>query len=174
MIVAWLVWGACATAPAPQAESAAEPCDACEGACLSTHTPNTSRNHVSGPVDYAEDPPSSGDHNPCWAEWGVHTETVPVENWVHNLEHGGVVFLVDCPDGCEAERAELEAYVLGLPEGRGLLTPYSGAPQPFTVVAWEHKLELGCLDLEAIAAFYDAHVGRAPEDTPSGPAAECM
>src|SRR5260221_8549375 len=60
-------------------------CDACEDAkCV------TSYNHVLGPVSYPDPPPVGGDHYPCWAKWGVHTEVVPPERWVHNLEHGGI------------------------------------------------------------------------------------
>lgn len=156
------------------AAQTSEPCASCDGDCATTSTPNESRSHVSGDVVYADEPPSSGNHNPCWAAWGVHAESVAAENWVHNLEHGGVVFLWDCPDGCDAEVAELQTYVESLPEGRALMTPYEPAVSRFTVVAWEHKLELGCLDLDAIAAFYEAHVGQGPEDTMSDPAAECM
>lgn len=154
--------------------SVVEACEACGGDCVTTYTPNVSRQHVTDDVEYASEPPSSGDHNPCWAAWGDHAEQVPAENWVHNLEHGAVVFLWDCPDGCEEELTELRAYVATLPEGRTLTSPYEPASTRFTVLAWEHRLELECLDLATIAAFYEAHVGHAPEDTPADPSAECM
>jgi len=55
--------------------------------------PVESASHLLGPIDYPDPPPAGGDHNPCWTTWGVHADVVPVERWVHNLEHGGVVYL---------------------------------------------------------------------------------
>src|SRR5262245_37498434 len=55
-------------------------CDACE-----EELPVTSANHITGPIDYEDVPPAGGNHNPCWANWGVHAEVLPAENWVHNL-----------------------------------------------------------------------------------------
>jgi hypothetical protein len=42
---------------------------------------------------YPHNPPIAGLHYWVWAKWGVHTEVVPRGYWVHNLEHGAVVFL---------------------------------------------------------------------------------
>lgn len=152
------------------------PCDLCGGLCFATWEPNESRQHVEGDVAYDQEPPTSGDHNACWAAWGAHTEQVAAENWVHNLEHGGIVFLHDCPEGtdCSAELTELDTYTATLPEGRWVSSPYKAAPLPWSVVAWEYELELGCFDLDALSVFYETHVGRGPEDTMSAPSAACM
>jgi hypothetical protein len=42
---------------------------------------------------YRHNPPVAGEHYPIWARWRIHEQTVPRGYWVHNLEHGGVVFL---------------------------------------------------------------------------------
>ncbi len=151
-----------------------EACDACEGDCVTTFTPAAAADHDTADLTYADEPPTSGDHHPCWTAWGVHTEAVAAENWVHNLEHGGIVFLYDCPGGCDAEVAELATWVSGLTPGRAVLTPYEPSEAQFTAVAWEHKLELACFDLPSLAAFFDAHVGKGPEDVLSDPSAACM
>lgn len=151
------------------------PCELCSGLCYETYAPSVASGHVSGDVVYLDEPPTSGDHNPCWAEWGVHTEEVAAENWVHNLEHGGVVFLYDCPDDtCAEEVAALVAYVESLGTGTALLSPYAPADLPFTALSWEHRLELGCFELASLQAFYVEHVGRAPEDLTAGPGSSCM
>jgi hypothetical protein len=162
-------------------ESGGEPvytvtaCAACDGACEETEGVPGAAAHVEGAVDYAETPPLGGDHNACWATWGVHEDEVPPENWVHNMEHGGVVVLVDCPgDTCSAEWDQLADWVGGLPEGRAILTRTDTADFPFTVVSWGYRLELGCLDLALIQAFFDAHVGQGPEDVTAAPGAGCM
>jgi hypothetical protein len=134
--------------------------------------PITSASHVDGDIEYSDSPPAGGDHNRCWATWGVHTEAVRDENWVHNLEHGGIVFLYNCPAGCDVERTELE----GFAEGRTmmLVTPFSEMPKKFAAVAWGWRLVADCLDMEAFAAFYDAHVDNAPESIASNPSSGCL
>lgn len=149
-------------------------CDACEADCLSDIVESTSAEHVEGDLDYPDSPPSSGDHSRCWAEWGVHTDDeVPPENWVHNLEHGGVAFLYQTSVGYEAEVAELATYVGGLPHGRALLTAYPDMEWAFAVVSWEHRVRLSCYDLPTMKAFYTANVGHGPEDSLDDPTEDC-
>lgn len=149
------------------------PCDACDGACVEDVLPLRGRTHVTGDVVYADAPPASGDHHACWAEWGVHADVVTPEQWVHNLEHGGVAFLHQC-SGCDEDVATLSALVQGLDQGRALLTAYDDETieQPFAAVAWQHRLLLGCVDTAALTDFFDANVGHGPEDTPAPPG--CM
>jgi hypothetical protein len=49
------------------------------------------------PISYLSNPPASGPHWPWPANWGMHAGIVPHEWWVHNLEHGGIVLLYNCP-----------------------------------------------------------------------------
>ncbi len=150
-------------------------CDSC-GVCEES-LPPTSANHVIGPIDYPDPPPAGGDHAPCWATWGVHEDVVPPENWVHNLEHGGVVFLYRSRDALAAAtrdagpdasvQAELDALVAGLP--RALSTEYPALPKTFAVVSWGYRLVSDCVDLNAALRFYTAHFNQAPEDIPSNP-----
>jgi hypothetical protein len=150
------------------------PCDSCGGDCVTDFIPQKKQAiHRPGPIDYAENPPASGDHNECWSTWGIHAEAVDTENWVHNLEHGGLVFLYDCPEGCADEITELEAFVNSLPEGRALLTPAFGLPSPFAAISWENRLLTGCLDIPAMQAFFDEHVNHSPEDLTLDPPAKC-
>src|SRR5262245_8086029 len=44
-------------------------------------------------INYAHNPPASGPHYPVWARYQEHNTVVARGYWVHNLEHGGVVFL---------------------------------------------------------------------------------
>src|SRR5688572_1109535 len=46
------------------------------------------------PVTYRHYPPASGPHWSPAHSWGVYDDrSIPPEWWVHNLEHGGIVFL---------------------------------------------------------------------------------
>lgn len=154
--------------------ASSEACDACGGACQEDEIPATSRNHTDAAITYEDRPPTGGDHNPCWATWGVHTDEVPDENWVHNLEHGGVIFLYNCPDGCPEDQLALESYVSGLPAGRALVTPYAEMTWTYAAVSWEHRLLLDCLDMASFQAFYDEHVANGPEVTTADPDTGCM
>ena len=147
-----------------------EPCDACGGDCLVEALAYDSSAHVTDPIDYADVPPAGGPHDPCWATWGVHTEPVPDDNWVHNVEHGGVVFLYrDTVPSAVADLGTLAAE-----EGIWVLvTPYPEMSSPFAAVAYGFRMTTGCVDSTAFGAFYDAHVDRAPESIPSDPGEAC-
>lgn len=162
---------ACAGSVGEPLDSSAT-CDLCEGGCLQNVEPS-SASHVEGDVIYEDPPPTGGDHNACWADWGVHTEAVPDENWVHNMEHGGVIFLYNCPDGCDAEVAELTNYVVSLGP-TALLTPYAEMPYRFAATSWGWRLVLDCYDRDALHTFYNQHVDQAPESSTSYPAEGCM
>lgn len=162
-------------APKPETGTICDRCGVCE-----QHIPPTSANHVLGPIDYPDPPPTGGDHNPCWATWGVHDDVVAPENWVHNLEHGGIVFLyrskaeLDAADATNAgdagqggTSAALDALVNRLP--RTLSTQYSALPKTFAVVAWGYRLVSDCVDLNAATDFYDAHFNQGLEDIASNP-----
>jgi len=84
---------------------------------------------------------------------------------VHNLEHGGVVFLHHCDD-CADDVAALDAFANG--HAMALSTPYAALPARFAVVAWGVRLVSDCYDPDAFAAFYAAHVDHGPESV-SGP-----
>jgi len=150
-----------------------EVCDKC-GACDETVSIPAVALHVDGPIDYPDPPPAGGNHNPCWAIWGIHTDFVPAERWVHNLEHGGIVFLYNCPDGCGTDATALSQITtfVGRHE-QALITPYAGMKQKFAVVSWGHRLVSDCIDAEAAAAFYAVHVNRAPESITSNPDPSC-
>ena len=64
------------------------------GDCQRQTFPALEANHVEElPDDYEYNsiPATSGQHNPQTAIWNLYDEPVPEINYVHNLEHGGVV-----------------------------------------------------------------------------------
>src|SRR5215208_4047320 len=52
-------------------------------------------------VTYRNNPPASGPHYPVWARYQSYTTAVARPYWVHNLEHGAIVF-VHRPDAAAA------------------------------------------------------------------------
>ncbi|MET0283870.1 MAG: DUF3105 domain-containing protein [Polyangiales bacterium] len=129
--------------------------------------------HVTGDVVYTDLPPVGGDHNQCWANWGVHETELADENWVHNLEHGGIVFLYNCASGgCANEVDTMRVFVSG--RTQALLTPYAALPTRFAVVAWGVRLTTNCFDMPAFQRFYPQHVDNAPESIASDPPRSCQ
>lgn len=145
-------------------------CTAC-GACEEVQQV-VSAMHTTMPVTYVDPPPSSGPHNPCWASWGLHEGAiVPPERWVHNLEHGGIVYLYNCAESCEAERAVLAKLVAT--RGHAVLTAYPALPSRFAVVSWGHRLVSDCMDEEAFDTFHVRNAGHGPELNMSPPNPMC-
>jgi hypothetical protein len=123
------------------------------------------------PVSYMHNPPASGNHWPMPAPWGVHTEVVPREWWVHNLEHGGIVLLYNCPSGCANDVDALTAIMNGQQpdkynEVRMLLTADPLLPKKFAAVAWDWDWTGDTVDTGIIGCFIEARYGRGPEDIP--------
>ncbi|MBT9555835.1 MAG: DUF3105 domain-containing protein [Myxococcales bacterium] len=127
--------------------------------------------HVADDVKvlYETVPPCIGDHRRSWLRWGTYDAPVVGENYVHNLEHGGIAILYDCPDGCPDDLEALNAYVAAVPADDGgafryILAPYPGLPKRISVVTWGQLLHLDCADLEQLHAFKLENYRKGPED----------
>lgn len=118
-------------------------------------------------IDWQSNPPHSGPHYPSWELWGEHDSTVPRGNWVHNLEHGGIVLAYSCPGGCDAELEVLREVVAQRPDSRILLTPDPLLPEPsFAAVSWTWVHRFETPELSELLCFVDQHFNHAPEDVP--------
>jgi hypothetical protein len=156
------------------------PCAACGGDCLIEELAYAARYHATEPVDYTDRPPAGGPHDGCWATWGVHPDPVPDDNFVHNLEHGGVVWLYSCDTGgsspsgpdCAADALALAELAVSYGDFT-LVTPYPDMDARFATVAWGWRLTAGCVDLDLQATFFEDHVDQAPESLTAEPSAAC-
>jgi hypothetical protein len=147
---------------------------------ITTGIPYTAPDHpdVCTPVEYADNPPSSGDHwkAPWWAAWGVHEEVVRRELYVHNMEHGGVVLLHqcdrdDCPDvvdGLADVYDQITADPKCLERGELKRVIVSGDPlldDPIAAATWGSTYTANCLDPDSLLDFVADVYGKSPEDT---------
>lgn len=120
------------------------------------------------PIRYGHNPPASGPHYPVWARYEEHGATVARGYWVHNLEHGAIVFLYR-PGAPPAAVAALRDAYRALPNDpacghkRALLTADPDLPTDTAVVAADVRLQAGCTDAAAIRRFVDSRRGRGPE-----------
>ncbi len=107
---------------------------------------------------YNSDPPTSGPHLPYLAPWGIHTEPIPKELQVHNLEDGGVLVQYNCPQGCPDLVEKLRAIVNRY--GRQvILAPYPGMDKRIALTAWARIDKFDTLDEKRITRFIDAYRG---------------
>ncbi|MFJ4038520.1 DUF3105 domain-containing protein [Microbacterium sp. NPDC090007] len=95
--------------------------------------------HVQGPVEYEQNPPAGGPHNPIWLNCGVYTEPQQNENAVHSLEHGAIWITYD-PE--RVDEAGIDALKEFMPSSYAILSPYPGMDTPVAVSAWDHQLKL--------------------------------
>lgn len=115
--------------------------------------------------EYNSIPATSGLHNPTTAIWNLYDQPVPQINYVHNLEHGGVVVQY----GSEVPAADIAA--LGdwySKDTRGLivapLDPDFEEEDPaladqIVATSWTHMLRCGSLDEEQLDDFIDNYRG---------------
>ena len=121
------------------------------------------------PIVYSSNPPSSGEHYPTWADFGVYDFPLPRGYWMHNLEHGAVVVTYHCPAGCDEDVARAKAWLAQLtpdatcPEGppRILLVPDPLLDVPWAASSWGFTLRADCFDPDAFSDFFGAHAGQA-------------
>lgn len=141
-------------------------------------------------VQYEHDPPTSGCHYSIAGRApvapGAYVTEIPAEYWVHNLEHGYIVVLYNCPSGCPGDFQQLRDWLAkqkpdpGLvqfvqqnpgvkftPYTKVLILPWHTMKPKFAAVSWDWYDPAvdahGTLDLRELQRFYDNHVGHAPE-----------
>lgn len=148
----------------------ASECVACT--CSEENIVSSGASHVEGGVDYQDTPPTGGDHDPCWLASGVYEEEYPDERWVHSMEHGLVVYLYNCPEGCADEVAELES-LAGEDAAHTIVVPYTEMDSKFAAAAWYWRITADCLEVERFRKFHEDHVDQAPESVTSDPASHC-
>jgi hypothetical protein len=119
-------------------------------------------------IPYPSYPPTSGPHWPASTSWGFHTESVPDERAVHNLEHGGVVASYNNvpPASLSALQALLTTYPKDkYGEVKLVIRPYDKiAPGTIVLTAWDWIDELSAYDEARVRRFLDAHLNKCCED----------
>ena len=111
--------------------------------------------HTEANVNYKQNPPVGGPHNPVWQNCGYYDQPVHDENAIHSLEHGAVwiTYSPNLPqDQVEHLRdiAENETYVL--------VSPRDDLPSPVVASAWGKQLRLDDAedpDLERFIGAYE-------------------
>lgn len=106
-------------------------------------------------TEYNSNPPTSGPHWATTATWGVHTEVLPDELLVHNLEHAGV--WISYKDPKDTELAANLAAIAGRYRTKVVVTPRPKNDAPIAVAAWGRLLKLQSYDEDQIVRFINAY-----------------
>ncbi|MHB8508983.1 MAG: DUF3105 domain-containing protein [Candidatus Dormibacteria bacterium] len=141
---------------------------------------NEGNTHVAygTPTVYKHYPPTSGDHynQPPQAPrpWNAYKTALLPGEWVHNLEHGGIVLVYKCTGAeCDTDYNKVFDIAKGIPkeakyqEQKFLSTPYNEdkwTSGKIAVLAWDRELDLTTFDAAAITAFYTKYVDHGRED----------
>jgi hypothetical protein len=115
--------------------------------------------------EYNSIPATSGLHNDVTAIWNLYDQPVPQINYVHNLEHGGVVvqYGSEVPDDAVASLGDWYA-----PDPRGLVVAPLAADleeedpelaDKIVATSWTHMLRCDSFDEEALNDFIDDYRG---------------
>ena len=125
--------------------------------------------------EYNSTPPTSGLHSPQTAIWNLYDQPVPSINYIHNLEHGGVVVEYGSNIAPETISAIGDWYNK---DTRGLIVapmpPETEEGEPaladqVVALSWTHMLRCGDFDEDAFDDFVDDYrgpQGDAPEKFP--------
>lgn len=166
--------GGSPSAPSAPPDVALPPLSSARGTVV-VQVPNEGFTHVNegSALSYQHNPPASGPHYPVWARYAEYSAPLARGYWVHNLEHGAVVFLYR-PDTASATVDALRGVYRSLPPDpecgipRALFTPDPLMTRPIAVVAWDFVLDSDIVEPSAILDFVQSHRGNGREDICEG------
>src|SRR5438105_1067841 len=103
-------------------------------------------------------PPTFGNHYATWRPPGIYDSSVPEGNFVHDLEHGGIVILYNCEQPCPDLVNQLRPLLTSLPrssqfnEVKLVISPNNKIDHRLAVLAWDWEQDLDDFDANAIRA----------------------
>jgi hypothetical protein len=134
-----------------------------------SHVPHCS------PISFSHYPPSAGHHYDPWAHFRTFKFVVNPGYYVHSLQHGAIVFLVNCqkPGNCDEDFERLQRIADAVPQDplcdtltrhRIVIAEDTVMTSRFAALAWGWSQVSDCLDSAAFAAFIKVHYAQGPED----------
>lgn len=120
---------------------------------------------------YNSNPPSSGEHYPGPANWGIYNEEIPDQIFIHNLEHGGI-WLAYRPAVSSSTVRALEDIVRSFGSAKWVMAPRFANDADIAVAAWTRVLkfdiqgEISEDQKREIEDFYKAYRNKGPEFVP--------
>lgn len=121
---------------------------------VQTYDVGPANQHTDGDVDYPQDPPTGGEHNPIWQNSGFYDAPVRDENAVHTLEHGAV-WITYQPDLPQEQKDAIRSLVEG--QTCMLASPMEGLQDPVVASAWGKQLTLESANSPELGQFVRAY-----------------
>ena len=163
----------------PDIDDAQLKATAASSGCVYRAFPSEGRDHVTTTrtaADYKTNPPTSGAHNPTPAGDGLYVagNEPAIENWVHTLEHGRVLFQYR-PGTSQPVVTQLEQLFNEDVKGSGgayhsvLMRNNSKMPFQVAAVAWRHYMacrEFTPKSIGALRTFRNDLIDKGPETVP--------
>uniref|UniRef100_A0A7G3AEP2 Putative conserved secreted protein n=1 Tax=Lutzomyia longipalpis TaxID=7200 RepID=A0A7G3AEP2_LUTLO len=115
-------------------------------------------------ITYPENIPTFGPHRALWPQYGEYLY-VPVQRWIHSLEHGAIVALYH-PCAHEGLTKKLKSLVKAC-LFRHIITPSERLTpeRPFALVAWGKSMEMSVIEDGLVREFIRDNALRGPEMT---------
>lgn len=113
-------------------------------------------------IVYQNPVPTFGPHRPAWPRYGEY-KYVPVQRWLHSLEHGGVVMLYHpCADPLEVERLRR---IVKSCLFRHVISPstHLSTEKPLALVTWGKRLTMSTVNVEILKEFIKQNALQGPE-----------
>ena len=131
--------------------------------------PNQGRDHIdvgTHKPNYHSNPPTSGNHYPAPAEWGVYQEELPDETLIHNLEHGGI-WISYKPGISKDMKEKLESFYQKW-GSKVIVTPRAANDTDIALAAWTYLDKFNVTDFseERVEKFIKAYRNKGPEFVP--------
>ena len=112
-------------------------------------------------IPYNSNPPSSGDHWPTPAAWGVYNTPLDDSQVVHNLEHGGI-WISYKPSSVDTDTiSKLQDFAKRYP--KVVVEPRDKDDGAIAFVSWGYVQNFDKFDESAMVKFIEAHYDQGPE-----------
>jgi hypothetical protein len=136
--------------------------------CVLKNPPIEGRTHVTTPVKYGTNPPSSGNHYPVPEPDGEYGTAPPVTHLVHDLEHGRII-IQWAPSVSQRRIGQLRSLFDEDPYHLILTPNTTKMPYKVAATAWGHIA--GCKKFtdktfDVFRAFKTRYVDKGPEFVP--------
>jgi len=159
------------TLPPPAQKIADLATAAKKGHCVLRSPVIEGRTHVTTPVKYKTNPPTSGNHYPIPTPDGVYIQQPQLTHVVHTLEHGRIE--IQYSPTLSPRRIRQLGGLFNQDPSYTLLFPNETMPYDIAVTAWGQLA--GCkkatdASFDVIRAFKRRYVGKAPEPLSTQPA----
>ena len=154
------------TIPAAQVKNLDEAAAAAR--CKVEEFPDYGAQHVSGRVEYKTNPATSGSHDQLPAQDGAYLKAPPVENLVHELEHGRVIVWYQ-PNATPQLQGQLKA-LFDEDDYHMVLTPNDRRMKPQVAASsWTRSITCPTVNAktwDALRLFRDRWRDTGPEQVP--------